>query len=222
MAGSGGMRFVAPTETSRMTGLSAIPLPVLLTAALFLPSCSRPGDAPSATPAPGPRPVERPASAAFPTDEAGLVQQADEISARYRVGRRTYVVLVDYTRSIVQERLYLVNRRTRRVVLRARVSHAWASGALRPTDFSNLPGSNKSSPGAFRTLGAYQGMWGYSMRIAGLDRGVNDRALSRAVVFHSTERMKGPYTWGCFATSSAVNRVLIDSVKGGSLVYVHR
>jgi hypothetical protein len=209
-------------ETSCMTGLSASPLPALLAVALLLSACSRRGEAPASPPAQGRRSVASPASATFPTDDAGLLRQADEVSGRYRVRRGTYVVLVDYTRSIAQDRLYLVNRRTRRVVLRSKVSHAWASGLLCPVDFSNEAGSRKSSPGAFRTLGAYQGMWGYSMRIEGLDRGVNDRALSRAVVFHSTERMKGPYTWGCFATSAAVNRALIDSVKGGSLVYVHR
>jgi hypothetical protein len=202
---------------------SDIPLPIamLLAVSLALASCSGAGGADTGR-SDGPRPAQAEAVSSFPTDDKGLLAKADEVSARYRVRRGIYVVLVDYTRNLMQDRLYLVNRRTRKVVLRARVSHAWASGVLRPTDFSNVPESRKSSHGAFETMTSYRGAWGYSMRIRGLDRGLNDMAEKRSVVFHSTERMKGPYTWGCFATSGDVNRRLIDSIQGGSLVYVHR
>ena len=192
----------------------------VLAVSLVLSSCSGSGGDKSDRPD-GRRPADARAVPSFPSDDRGLLAMADELSARYRVRRGTYVVLVDYTRNLLQDRLYLVNRRTRKVVLRSRVSHAWASGVLRPTDFSNVPESRKSSHGAFETMATYRGAWGYSMRIRGLERGLNDMAEKRSVVFHSTERMKGPYTWGCFATSADVNRRLIDSVQGGSLVYVH-
>ncbi|MGH2322743.1 murein L,D-transpeptidase catalytic domain-containing protein, partial [Enterococcus faecalis] len=50
--------------------------------------------------------------------------------------------------------------------------------------FSNDPGSNASSEGAFLTADYYVGKHGRSQRLIGLDA-TNDNALSRAIVVHS-------------------------------------
>ena len=50
--------------------------------------------------------------------------------------------------------------------------------------FSNDPGSNASSEGAFLTADYYVGKHGSSQRLLGLDH-TNDNALSRAIVVHS-------------------------------------
>jgi len=106
------------------------------------------------------------------------------------------------------------------IVISSRVSHAWNSGFLYASDFSNKSGSNKSSKGTFITEGTKHGRFGYSMVINGLDSNVNNNARSRAVIFHSTKKMSNPWSNGCFATSDEINNQIIDLTKNGCLVIV--
>ena len=48
-------------------------------------------------------------------------------------------------------------------------------------------GSNQSSLGLFRTEDTYIGGQGYSLRLEGLEPGVNDRAMERRVVVHGAD-----------------------------------
>jgi hypothetical protein len=52
--------------------------------------------------------------------------------------------------------------------------------------FSNQPGSNATSRGAYLTRNYYEGKHGLSMRLTGLDRD-NDNAESRAIVVHGAD-----------------------------------
>jgi hypothetical protein len=143
-------------------------------------------------------------------------QKLDE----YNVRKKDYVIIVDYTKPIGSNRLYVLDMKTKQVVITSTVSHSFKSGLLYPTDFSNVSGTNKSSKGAFLTKGTYNGGFGYSMIIRGLDKGVNDNVESRKIIFHSTEKMSNPWSNGCFATPKDVNEKIIDLTKNGTLVYV--
>jgi hypothetical protein len=154
--------------------------------------------------------------------DAELIQQARGVAQTYcsQAQHPRYVTLIDYRRSILAQRLAVVDtRRPGQVVVRARVSHAWNSGLLYATRFSNEIGSERSSLGAFLTQEAYEGgAFGYSMRLRGLSPGLNTNARHRAVVFHSGYT----YSAGCFMTAPAVNRLLINLIKNGSLVVATR
>lgn len=143
-------------------------------------------------------------------------QKLDE----YNIRKKDYVIIVDYTKSITTERLYVLDMKTKQVVIKSTVSHSFKSGVLYPTDFSNVSGTNKSSKGAFITKGTYNGGFGYSMIIRGLDQGINNNVESRKIIFHSTEKMSTPWSNGCFATPKDVNEKIIDLTKNGTLVYV--
>lgn len=143
-------------------------------------------------------------------------QKLDE----YKIRKKDYVIIVDYTKAITSERLYVLDMNTKQIVIKSTVSHAFKSGLLYPTDFSNVSGTNKSSKGAFITKGTYTGGFGYSMIIRGLDKGINDNVESRKIIFHSTEKMSNPWSNGCFATPKDVNEKIIDLTKNGTLVYV--
>jgi hypothetical protein len=106
------------------------------------------------------------------------------------------------------------------VVLSSNVSHAWNTGAMYARKFSNELGSNTSCKGNFLTRGTKYGKYGYSMVIKGLDQGINDKALSRAIIFHSDAKMKTKWSWGCFATPEKINKQIIDLTKNGVLVCV--
>ena len=140
--------------------------------------------------------------------------------ATYNPSRKDYVAVIDYKRGIFSDRLYVINVKTNETIIKSRVSHAWNSGAIYPTDFSNVPGSEKSCYGNFITRGTYDGKFGYSMIVDGLDQGVNNKAKARAIIFHPSEKMKTPWSSGCFATPEATNRKIIDRIKNGCLIIV--
>jgi hypothetical protein len=110
------------------------------------------------------------------------------------------------------------------------VSHGRGSGQAMATSFSNEPETNKSSLGLFRTGEAYIGKNGYSLRLDGLEPGINDRARERAIVMHgapyvniAVARVQGYLgrSLGCPAVRPEVARPLIDTVKGGGLLFAY-
>ena len=84
--------------------------------------------------------------------------------------------------------------------------------------FSNEPGTLKSSLGLFVTAETYYGRHGYSLKLDGLEEGVNDNARERLIVLHGAEyvsrdraedRLVGR-SWGC------------PAVRAGDLQRAHR
>ena len=129
--------------------------------------------------------------------------------------------MIDYSKSIVSERLYLVNTKTHKIEMTSVVSHAWKSGLNYATNFSNEEGTLKSSLGAYFTENTYYGTYGYSLVLNGLDK-TNSNAKKRKIIFHSTKKMKTKWSWGCFALPEKNTRKIIDMIKGGCLVYVYK
>lgn len=138
----------------------------------------------------------------------------------YNPKRKDLVVIIDYRKNIFRERIFVLDMKNKEIILSSRVSHAWNSGVLYPTKISNEKGTNKTSIGSFITRGTKYGGFGYSMIVDGLDKGINNNAKSRAIIFHSTKKMFTPWSKGCFATNEEVNKKLIDLTKNGVLVCV--
>ena len=138
----------------------------------------------------------------------------------YNPKRKDYVIVVDYTKNIFSKRLFVLDMKTKKVILSSTVSHAYNSGILTPTNFSNLNGSKKTSKGNYITMGTRYGKFGYSMVIKGLDYGVNDNAQSRLIIFHSDKKMKYIWSSGCFATPEEINKKIINLTKNGCLICV--
>jgi hypothetical protein len=150
-----------------------------------------------------------------------VVDKAIAIQKQYKVSNDKYVVMVDFSKSIVAERLYVVNTKTAKIEMTSIVSHAWNSGSLYATNFSNKDGSLKSSLGAYLTENTYYGHYGYSLVLKGLDK-TNSNAKKRKIIFHSTKIMKTKWSWGCFSLPVDNNKKIIDMIKGGCLVYVYK
>ncbi len=85
--------------------------------------------------------------------------------------------------------------------------------------FSNQPGSDATSEGAYLTGEAYDGAHGHSRRLIGLDDG-NSNALSRGIVIHSawyvTPAMAAGAgigrSEGCFALSEADHTTVMNAL----------
>jgi len=142
---------------------------------------------------------------------------ATQMLKKYNPPKKDFVVVIDYQKNLFSRRLYLLDMKNKKIILNCQVAHAYESGLLYATKFSNKPQSEKSSYGAFITRNSRPGKYGYSMVIDGLDKGINDNVKTRAIIFHPTTVS---YSKGCFATSKENNKKIIDYTKEGSLVYV--
>lgn len=131
-----------------------------------------------------------------------------------------YLIIIDYDLPYTEDRLWVYDTETNKIIIKSKVSHAHKSGDLTAEKFSNEVGSGMSSLGSFVTLNSYKGKFGISMRLKGLEKNVNDNALKRSIVFHD----KKGYTWslGCFMTEETINKKLISLTKNGTFVYVHK
>lgn len=136
--------------------------------------------------------------------------------------------VIDYSLPSTQRRLWVFDLQRRKLLFRELVAHGKNSGENLATRFSNDPESLTSSLGPFRTLEAYDGRNGYSLRMAGLEPGVNDRAYARALVIHGAQyvdaRQAGKQgrlgrSWGCPAVRPAVAQKLIDTLKDGQFLF---
>lgn len=145
---------------------------------------------------------------------------AEQRIEKYNPKRKDLVIIVDYRKNILSERIFVLDMKKKEIILSENVSHAWNSGLLFPKLYSNTPGSYKSSKGTFITRGTRYGSYGYSMVIDGLDHGVNNNTKSRYILFHSNAKTKTKWSAGCFSTSEEVNKKIIDLTKGGVLVCV--
>lgn len=157
-----------------------------------------------------------------------LAVAASECANAHGAGIPERLAVIDYSLPSTAPRLWVFDLRQRTLLYEELVAHGRNSGDNYATHFSNLPGSLQSSLGLFRTLGTYQGQNGYSLRLDGLESGVNDRALERAIVMHGAPYVNAGLShsqgrigrsWGCPALSSGVARRVIDSLKGGQLVF---
>lgn len=154
---------------------------------------------------------------ALVVEEALMAMRKHEKEIR----NRDVWTLIDYDLPFTAVRLWVFDARRGHVVLaESRVSHAWKSGALYATEFSNRPGSNLSSKGSFVTaMHTYEGGYGHSLRVRGLDRGINHHAWERAIIFHPDLGMA--YSAGCFMLPDDVVNEILDVIVGGTFVYVH-
>jgi hypothetical protein len=110
------------------------------------------------------------------------------------------------------------------------VAHGERSGDNLAVAFSNEIGSHQSSLGLFRTDEVYFGRFGYSLRLSGLEPGVNDNARERAIVVHGlADVSKAAATrwgtigrsWGCPALPVEASAKIIDTIAGGSAIFAY-
>jgi hypothetical protein len=140
------------------------------------------------------------------------------------------ITIIDYTRPSIEERLTVINLKQRKVVLRSLVSHGKNSGHNLTESFSNRPGSLKSSLGFFVTGETYRGVHGYSLRLTGVEPGVNDNARRRAIVIHGANYVSGGFarrwgrlgrSWGCPAVPLDSYRTIIDAIKNETCLFAY-
>lgn len=138
------------------------------------------------------------------------------------------LAVIDYSRPSSERRLWIFDLQGKRLLLRDFVAHGRQSGENFAERFSNRLGSNQSSLGLFRTAESYRGKHGYSLRMDGLEPGLNDLARERAMVIHGADYVNPQLvgsqgrigrSLGCPAVRPEVARLVVDQLKGGQFLF---
>jgi len=140
------------------------------------------------------------------------------------------LAVIDYSLPSTTPRLWVFDLEQHALIFHEYVAHGQGTGENIARRFSNQDGSHASSLGLFRTGDTYQGHNGYSLRMEGLEAGVNDAAMAREIVMHGaayvnpdTARRQGRLgrSWGCPALRPQVAEAVIDSLKNGQMIFAY-
>ncbi|PKM05504.1 MAG: hypothetical protein CVV16_01275 [Gammaproteobacteria bacterium HGW-Gammaproteobacteria-6] len=138
------------------------------------------------------------------------------------------LAVIDFSLPSTQPRLWIFDLQAKRLLLRDLVAHGQGSGDTYAEAFSNIEGSHQSSIGLFRTGESYIGRHGYSLRMDGLEPGINDLARQRAIVIHAADYVDESWierygrigrSQGCPAVRPGVAEMVVDSLRGGQFMF---
>lgn len=193
-----------------------------------------------------PRNPEPPGTHQWITTEVNIIdRQADNLDpnvlrlaliaytkARHEgLDQKEILTIIDYSKPSTERRLWVINLNNNEVLYNTWVTHGRNSGELNATSFSNENGSLKSSIGVFVTTAEpYVGSEGYSLRISGLEPGINNNAYRRAIVVHGAWYAEGSVgarygelgrSWGCPAVSPKLVKPIISKIRDNTLIFAY-
>jgi hypothetical protein len=146
------------------------------------------------------------------------------------VKRPEVITIIDFSLPSDKKRLWVLDLIGGKVLFHCLVSHGRNSGDLMADKFSNIPGSNASSPGFYLTGETYIGNHGFSLKLDGLETGINDKARARAIVMHGADYVSAEFirkygrlgrSFGCPAVPQELSKEIIQTIKDGSCLFIY-
>lgn len=140
------------------------------------------------------------------------------------------LVIVDFSKPSTQKRLCVIDVKQEKLLYQSLVAHGVNSGGNIATSFSNTPDSRQSSLGFYITGETYEGKHGYSLRIDGVEQGINHNARSRAIVIHAADYVSHAFvkkngrlgrSWGCPALPKHLSKEIINTIKNKSCLFIY-
>ncbi|HEU5180957.1 MAG TPA: murein L,D-transpeptidase catalytic domain family protein [Candidatus Polarisedimenticolia bacterium] len=151
----------------------------------------------------------------------------EALNSRGQVAR-SLLTVIDYSLPSTAKRLWVFDLATHELLFNELVAHGRGSGENMAQFFSNEEGSLMTSLGAFVTGTTYNGKNGYSLKLHGIDAGLNDQAESRTIVMHGAPYVSETFahtvgrlgrSHGCPAVRTEIAHDLIDRIKEQTLLY---
>lgn len=154
----------------------------------------------------------------------------DQLLAQGRIMNKSIISIVDFSLPSTEKRLFVIDLNHYKILFNTLVAHGRNSGKEIAFAFSNQPSSFKSSPGFYTTADTYMGKNGYSLRLEGLENGINDKALERGIVIHGADYVNQSLaneqgyigrSQGCPAVPARQAIPLINQIKNGTLLFIY-
>lgn len=154
------------------------------------------------------------------------------LDSRKWIEHRDFIGVADFAASSADPRFHVVHLPSG-YVESYRVAHGSGSDPAHTgflDHFSNAPGSEATSSGAYMTADTYHGKYGLSMKVRGLDWS-NNNAESRAIVIHNAwyaepemVEIHGKLgrSQGCFAFSRKDQWTVMHRLGEGRMIYADK
>ncbi len=148
--------------------------------------------------------------------------------ARGSVGNKNLLTVIDLSMPSKYKRLWVIDLKSGKTIMNMRVANGKNSGLYRGVRFSNRPGTDMSSLGVYTTDYLFHGDHGLSLKVQGLEKGINNNAFARAIEFHPAwyasptfvkEHGRVGRSWGCFAVNPAKSKKLFETIKDHTVVF---
>jgi len=154
----------------------------------------------------------------------------EKIIKEGRLFNDSIVSIIDFSLPSSAKRLYIIDLKNFEVLFNTYVAHGRNSGKEFATSFSNSLSSFKSSPGFYITGNTYTGKHGKSLKLEGVEKGINDNAEKRAVVIHGADYVNESLiqsqgyigrSLGCPALSPKESNQIINTIKEGTCLFIY-
>jgi L,D-transpeptidase catalytic domain len=138
--------------------------------------------------------------------------------------------IVDFSLPSFKKRLFVLDMENGKLLFNTLVAHGRNSGKLLATKFSNRLNSFESSLGFYMTGETYNGQKGYSLRLMGMEQGINSNAYDRGIVVHAATYVNDDISKiygrlgrseGCPAIPVDIHRSVIETIKNGSCFFIY-
>lgn len=140
------------------------------------------------------------------------------------------LTIIDYSKPSDTERFFVIDINSRKLLYKSLVAHGKNSGVYYASSFSNKQSSYKSSIGFFITGDTYIGKHGFSLRLNGLEKNINDNAGKRAIVIHSASYVTKEHikkygrlgrSHGCPALPTHNYKNIVDLIKDKTCLFIY-
>lgn len=144
--------------------------------------------------------------------------------------KKDILTIIDFTKSSTERRMWVIDMNKHEILHQTVVSHGRNSGKEFANDFSNTPESFKSSLGFYATAETYSGQHGLSLRLDGLESGINSNARARDIVIHAADYANEAMgknqgylgrSLGCPALPIEVAHKIINLIKDESCLFIY-
>jgi uncharacterized protein YktA (UPF0223 family) len=144
--------------------------------------------------------------------------------------QKNILTLVDFSMSSNTKRLWVIDLTTNTILYNSLVAHGRNTGEEFAHSFSNSEKSFKSSLGFYATGEIYNGKHGISLKLDGLEKGINDNARSRGVVMHAANYVSNSFikmnkrlgrSQGCPAIPEQFLKGIISTIKDKSCLFIY-
>jgi hypothetical protein len=158
------------------------------------------------------------------------IQGLNKLATAGKLHYTDKITIVDFSQPSTKKRLYVIDLDKKQLLFQSLVSHGSGTGALWAKFFSNRIKSHKSSPGFYITGETYTGSNGYSLRLDGVEGGINDNARNRAIVMHGADYANASTigslgflgrSQGCPALPLALHKPVINTIKNGTCLFIY-
>lgn len=144
--------------------------------------------------------------------------------------QKDILTIVDFSLSSNTKRLWVIDLATNTILYNSLVAHGRNTGEEFAKSFSNSNSSYKSSLGFYATGEIYNGKHGMSLKLDGLEKGINDNARERGVVMHSANYVSNSFikcnkrlgrSQGCPAIPEEILKGVVNTIKNKSCLFIY-